>query len=157
MSQRSVDINNLSPSVLSKFKNSRNGLLTPDGELLPVAMFDHFFELKHRSELKELIDEFEKEVDNERAIFEDNIPDGEHPEWHTFDMWESRREDELRQEILDKAYKLGWGRIAFMQKRPKPHLVELETHPDSAKTLKQYAQSVAELCDAELQVHEVKS
>lgn len=153
---KSKDIKNLDSNVLSWFRTTRNGLLTPDGELLPVAMWDHLKELRRRPELEEMILQFEEEVSDAQYEFESGIGEDEHPAWHQFESWEIGHKEDLRVNIMDKAYQLGWGRIAFMQKRPKPHLVELETHPNTVQALQPYAQNVAELCDADLRVHETE-
>lgn len=141
--------------LMSNFKASRNGLLTPEGELIVVSFYNHFNELAKYSDFKEDIENFKERVGDAEQDFIDSIPPGEHPGWHGFECWRYGEEDNLRQEILQKAYDLGWGRLGLAMKRPKPHLLELETSGKNLAKLKKSAKDIAEMVNAELFVHNV--
>ncbi len=141
--------------LMSSFKASKNGLLTPAGELVVVAFYNHFEELTKYSDFKEDIENFRERIGDAEQDFIDGIPPGEHPGWHVFECYRYGEEDNLRQEILQKAYDLGWGRLGLALKRPKPHLLELETSGKNLVKLKKAAKDIAEMVDAELFIHSV--
>lgn len=141
--------------VLNSFKAWKVGLLDPEGKLVSVQMYGHFEELKKYSEFRDAIEQFEDSVADAEYDFVSRLEPDEHPGWHSFECWKYDEEDRLRQEILQKAYDLGWARVGLVLKRPKPHLLELETSEKNVAKLKRYAEDIAELLDANLIVTNV--
>jgi len=155
---RLYEIANL--KTLQDFRDTKMGLLTPNGDLISVEQYGHFEELSKYPEFKDDIELFKQKINDAMHDFEmsnmdtDNDYD-DHIEWHVFEIYRDEEEATLRQEILQKAYNLGWGRLGLMYRRPKPHLIELETSSKNISKLKKYAMDIAEMLDAELFIHKV--
>jgi len=141
--------------LMMSFKASQNGLLNPDGELVVVSFYGHFSELAKHPDFIDDIENFNYRIGEAEQDFADSIPPGEHPGWHSFECWRYGEEDDLRQEILQKAYDLGWGRLGLAFKRPKPHLLELETSGKNLARLRKAAKEIAEMVNAELFINNV--
>lgn len=141
--------------TLKQFKSWGVGLIDPTGTLIPVQTFGHFNELKEHPEFESDILEFEQRVDDWQEEFYKSCPADEHIEWHVFELWRDQEQDDLRQQILKKAYDLGWGRIGFLSKSSDDNLVELETSRKNLNRLKTYGSQIAEMLDAELSVIDV--
>lgn len=138
-------INEISTDELVKrmraFKSSGMGLLNPNGELIPVGLFGHFEYLKKVPEFKEQIEYFTEMVRDAEDDFIHNLDPNEHPEWHSFEIWQDSETDKLRRDLMKKAYDLGWARIGLVN---NPYILEVETTKASAQ-LKNSAKELAEL------------
>lgn len=141
--------------TLKSFKTYGVGLLTPQGELVPTMLYGHFEELKKYSEFEKEIEQYEEQVTSYRYEFESTIEPGEHPCWHVFECNTYEWQNRLETTIMQKAYDAGWARIGMVHKRPKPHLVELETSGKNIKKLEKCAREIAELLDSELLITNV--
>jgi hypothetical protein len=151
---KSIDIKNLDEQTLQQFERCNNGLLTPEGKLLPVDQYQHFESLKAYEPFGQMIEEFEEYISEEANNFIEGIDPDEHPEWHRFEIFEMGEQHDFRMRIMGEAYKKGWGRIGCVVRRGEPVLLELETSSETARTLTPYAQCVAELLNCELKVTE---
>jgi hypothetical protein len=151
---KSKNIKNLDERTLQQFERCNNGLLTPEGELLPVDQYQHFESLKAYEPFGQIIAEFQEYIQEEANSFIEGIATDEHPEWHRFESFEMGEQHDFRMRIMDEAYKKGWGRIGCVKRHGQNWFLELETSAETAPTLTPYALCVAEMLGYELKVTE---
>jgi len=136
---------------LRKFRYERTGLLDPNGNLVVVPLYGHFEALKKYDIFHDRIEEFQNLVSQVAEDHAYGVPEGEHPEWHIFEAWQSSEENKLRTELINYAYKQGWGRIGYINNHHEP-MLELETNKETAGRLTKAARELAEMLDAELMI-----
>ncbi len=149
---------NFVDQIINKFKAKQpnfSGWITPDGEFKQVTMYDHFPLLRGIESFNELFTEFdeahEQEKEDQYNWTADLGPD-DHPAWHAYYSDAEDRMEELRQEILWKAYNDGWSRIS-MDKRFAGHIVEIEGV--NTKRHNKDAKDLASIYECELHLTEV--
>lgn len=145
--------NSLAFETLSKFRSYGYGLIDPDGKIIPITLFNHFEELKKDERLAQEIEDFNDMIADAAIDHVRDLGEGEHPEWHLYEMWADREKERFRTEILEKAYALGWGRLGkFYYYDGRYEFVELEANEQHAPRLKKIAEELAAMLNYELKV-----
>ena len=145
--------NTLAFETLSEFRRYGYGLITPEGEVIPVTFMGHFDGLKRDERLAQEINEFEDMLSEEADEHVRYLREDEHPEWHLYEMWADGEKDRFRTEILEKAYSLGWGRLGkFDYWDGQCKFVELEASKEHINKLKKIAEELAEMLDYGLKI-----
>jgi len=144
-------MNKYNVDIIEQFRRTNVGFIDPIGQLHPVEFYQHFETLSKFDEFKDDIEAFENELEEASDAHIKSIPEGEHPEWHIYEIWEDNRTDEFKREIMYKAYGLGWVRVGTYDVN-----MELEGFETGIKKHRKYATEIAELLNAELTENVIK-
>jgi hypothetical protein len=93
------------------------GWIKPDGTILACEMYNHWDSISSSfgdlecPQAKAIIEAYEQERDRMASPHNALIAAGEHPEWHTFEMWEDYEKPRARDRIYAALYKAGWVRV----------------------------------------------
>lgn len=106
------------PEITEKFLNELKwmhyAVVHPDGTLEPTRQYEHEYVFKRYFESR--VQEFEDRMSDECQEYADSIPEGEHPEWHCFEMHEDRERHRFMEKLYDDAYDLGFVRLGLFRR-----------------------------------------
>jgi len=114
------------------------GWLSPRGNFYEVDMYGHVEAIAQYPELKKLLPDLDEELVNLQSIKQwslDQIDQGEHPEWHGYEM----ASDRVRYAILDTLYAQGCLRVGS-----SGSALHFEGRPQAIKSLYNKAKDLAE-------------
>ena len=118
-----------------------SGWLSPSGRFYECkrAIFDHLGVIENTPEIRNsLPDWFEKKIkqlNQSKETSKELMRNGEHPEWHSYDMLH----DSIEEAVYDEMYKKGYLRVAQNQ-----DVVYFEGSSNGIKNLYQKAKDLAE-------------
>lgn len=96
------------------------GWINPEGKLHVVDVWRHLEFFIQNPEMLPAITEkvrrMEEEIGDEQSQFYDSLVEGEHPEWHRFEIWESDFRYEETKKIYNNVYAYGWARVGRSHK-----------------------------------------
>jgi hypothetical protein len=100
--------------------------------------------------------DFEDYLNQEMHIYSDSIPDGEHPEWHNFEIWKSNEQSDKIKELYSEIYKNRWARIGTYSKNGVDYL-EVSTSRDSQYYVFSMVTEIAEMLNREIKWNILKT
>jgi len=135
-------MNEVNPQAAGAFGRADNrevfGWLSPRGNFYQADLFGHIEAVGKSPELKRLVPNFDEEVadlERQRQYKNDLIDQGEHPEWHTYEM----AEDDFKHSIIHALYANGCLRVGS-----NGSYMHFEGSPQAIKSLFQKAKDLAE-------------
>jgi hypothetical protein len=115
------------------------GWLTPSREFIATDPMKHLEAVYANSSLKKYVPWLDEDMGTLKSSYDARmqaIDDGEHPEWHGYEMLE----DGIRSEVIDALYKAGCLRVGSHG----GDLMYFEGTPEAIKNLYQKARDLAE-------------
>lgn len=103
---------------------SRNvGLIEPNGIIHVVTAYEHInFLIKLFPEFQNLKQQHDDNIGYVANEFYNNIPEGEHPCWHNFEIWKDGEDEEFQENLLKTVYEKGWIRWGMFERSGKKYL-----------------------------------
>lgn len=133
----------------SKILKTGFGWISNSGDLHACERYGHFEGLSKIVEDPKFSQKIEEYDDRLNSIQEDSealIAQGEHPEWHVYEM----AQDSYGSEIVDMAYKFGWIRIGVDR---QSNILGVEARPKAIKKHYQLLKDLEEVSGLKLEIY----
>jgi hypothetical protein len=114
------------------------GWITPTRRFVPTEMWNHLKEISGDAELRSLVPDFDEMISSVECVREGClalIDEGEHPEWHSYEIAESH----CYWKAMENLYKAGAIRVGSRQ-----DYLHFEGTPEGIHSLYQFCKDLAD-------------
>lgn len=133
----------MTPEEVHQVIIKRAGWLAPNNNLYPCGNWQHLEGIANVvPHFRELLEDQKTEFAEQDRDWIDNIPEGEHPEWHWVEMSQDDARSTLHDRIIKEAYQLGYVRIGVIYSDAIVHVEGL------SQCIKKSMKEIEEICEA---------